>query len=119
MYITRTFNYTKAEISEVKIVDGAPVVTIIGTLSIDGEADETTAMKQARKEIPNCPTNIIVSKLSVNNELRGMTVDAFIKNSELMRDARITKADFAKLTPEQLQERRAASEKATARKAKK
>lgn len=92
-YITRTFQYTKATVSRAEIVNGNPTFTAVKTLTLVGDVSKDKALKIAKKDFDGDTSNLIITELASVEELRGMTVEAFIHQSEIMDNPRTPHID--------------------------
>lgn len=83
-YITRTFITSIVHPVAVTMVNNQPITEELATLVIPGKVNDEKALKAAKKAYPD--KNVLLNGIDYQSELRGMTVEDFLKYSILMVD---------------------------------
>lgn len=83
-YITRTFITTIVHSVAVTMENNQPVTEELADIVIHGKVNDEKALKAAKKANPD--KNVLLKGLDYQSELRGMTVEDFMKYSVPMTD---------------------------------
>ena len=95
-YITRTFITSIVHPVAVTMVNNQPVTEELEAIVITGKVSDEKALKVAKKAYPD--KNVLLNGIDYQSELRGMTVEDFMKYSVPMAD---TTADETESTDNQ------------------
>lgn len=90
-YITRTFITTIVHSVAVTMVDNQPVTEELADIVIHGKVNDEKALKAAKKAYPD--KNVLLKGIDYQSELRGMTVEDFMKYSVPMVDTAAAEDD--------------------------
>lgn len=90
-YITRTFIKSIVHPVAVTMVNNQPLIQELEAIVITGKVSDEKALKAAKKAYPD--NNVVLNGIDYQSELRGMTVEDFMKYSVPMAD---TAADETK-----------------------
>lgn len=83
-YITRTFITSIVHPVAVSMVNNQPVTEELEAIVITGKVTDEKALKAAKKAYPD--KNVLLNGIDYQSELRGMTVEDFMKYSVPMAD---------------------------------
>lgn len=83
-YITRTFITSIVHPVAVTMVDNQPITEKLPDIVIPGKVNDEKAAKAAKKAYPD--KNVLLNGIDYQSELRGMTVEDFLKYSVLMTE---------------------------------
>lgn len=83
-YITRTFITSIVHAVAVTMVDNHPITEELADIVIPGKVNDEKAAKAAKKAYPD--KNVLLNGIDYQSELRGMTVEDFLKYSVPMTD---------------------------------
>ena len=83
-YITRTFITSIVHPVAVTMVNNQPVTEELEAIVIPGKVSDEKALKVAKKTYPD--KNVLLNGVDYQSELRGMTVEDFMKYSVPMVD---------------------------------
>lgn len=83
-YITRTFITSIVHPVAVSMVNNQPVTEELEAIVITGKVTDEKALKAAKKAYPD--KNVLLNGIDYQSELRGMTVEDFMKYSVPMVD---------------------------------
>ena len=83
-YITRTFIKSIVHPLAVTMVNNQPVTEELECIVITGKVSDDKALKAAKKAYPD--KNVLLNGIDYQSELRGMTVEDFMKYSVPMVD---------------------------------
>lgn len=83
-YITRTFITSIVHPVAVTMVDNQPITEELADIVIPGKVNDEKAAKAAKKAYPD--KNVLLNGIDYQSELRGMTVEDFMKYSVPMTD---------------------------------
>ena len=83
-YITRTFITSIVHPVAVTMVNNQPVTEELEAIVIPGKVSDEKALKVAKKAYPD--KNVLLNGIDYQSELRGMTVEDFMKYSVSMVD---------------------------------
>ena len=95
-YITRTFITSIVHPVAVTMVNNQPVTEGLEAIVITGKVSDEKALKVSKKAYPD--KNVLLNGIDYQSELRGMTVEDFMKYSVPMVD---TTADETESTDNQ------------------
>lgn len=83
-YITRTFITSIVHTVAVTMVDNQPITEELADIVIPGKVNDEKAAKAAKKAYPD--KNVLLNGIDYEAEMRGMTVEDFMKYSVPMTD---------------------------------
>ena len=83
-YITRTFIKSIVHPVAVTMVNNQPVTEELDAIVIPGKVSDEKALKVAKKAYPD--KNVLLNGIYYQSELRGMTIEDFMKYSVPMVD---------------------------------
>lgn len=86
--ITRTFFDNTINVATIEVVENKPVLKMLEPVTVYSKAQLTKdkAFKYARMQYPNVK-NITVVSIETREEIRGMSADTFIANSDVVERA--------------------------------
>lgn len=83
-YITRTVITSIVHAVAVTMIDNQPITEELADIVIPGKVNDEKAAKAAKKAYPD--KNVLLNGIDYQSELRGMTVEDFLKYSVPMTD---------------------------------
>ena len=92
-YITRTFIKSIVHPVAVTMVNNQPVTEELEAIVITGKVSDEKALKVAKKDYPD--KNVLLNGIDYQSELRGMTVEDFMKYSVPMVDTAAEETESA------------------------
>lgn len=92
-YITRTFIKSIVHPVAVTMVNNQPVTEELEAIVITGKVSDEKALKVAKKDYPD--KNVLLNGIDYQSELRGMTVEDFMKYSVPMVDTAADETESA------------------------
>lgn len=92
-YITRTFITSIVHAVAVTMADNQPITEELPDIVISGKVNDEKATKAAKKAYPD--KNVLLNGIDYQSELRGMTVEDFLKYSVPMTDTAAEEAEPA------------------------
>lgn len=92
-YITRTFITSIVHLVAVTMVDNQPITEELPDIVIPGKVNDEKAAKAAKKAFPD--KNVLLNGIDYQSELRGMSVEDFLKYSAPMTDTAAKDAEPA------------------------
>ena len=92
-YITRTFITSIVHPVAVTMVNNQPVTEELEAIVITGKVSDEKALKAAKKCYPD--KNVLLNGIEYQSELRGMTVEDFMKYSVPMVDTAADETESA------------------------
>lgn len=92
-YITRTFITSIVHPVSVTMVNNQPVTEELEAIVITGKVSDEKALKAAKKAYPG--KNVLLNGIDYQSELRGMTVEDFMKYSVPMVDTAADETESA------------------------
>lgn len=92
-YITRTFIKSIVHPVAVTMVNNQPLIQELEAIVITGKVSDEKALKAAKKAYPD--NNVVLNGIDYRSELRGMTVEDFMKYSIPMVDTAADETESA------------------------
>lgn len=92
-YITRTFITSIVHPVAVTMVNNQPVTEELEAIVITGKVSDEKALKAAKKAYPD--KSVLLNGIDYQSELRGMTVEDFMKYSVPMADTAAEETESA------------------------